>query len=152
MSAMYKPRRLRMMDKGAENITSRLGMVDFVDGVSTAPVTYLEAMVLGGIYHLEDADEPGYQISPASQMLRGSDFGPENSDVVAFGNCEHVNVDGSPVIQRYTAEELEGVADKEGLAGVREIARAWGQTGRSIKECIDAVLLAQGDNVASRIA
>jgi hypothetical protein len=48
-------------------------------------------------------------------------------------------------VQRYTREELEALADKGGLPAVREIARMWTRTGRSIQECIEAVLEAQGD-------
>ena len=144
MSAIYKPRRLRIVEPGFESVTDRIGLVDFVDGVSTQPVNYQEASIIGANFRTEDADESGYQISPAATMDRFQHTTIEDDVVRAFGAGEHVNLNGGAVMERFTLTELEAIADRNGLSGVRDIARAWGETGRSIKECIDAILTAQG--------
>jgi len=143
MTDTYSPRRLRIMQPGMEGYNGPFGLVDFTDGVSDFPVGWQEAARLGALVTIEDYAEPNFQVSPAAEMMRNLDRTAEDPLVKRLQAGEHVNAEGAAVIERHTAESLEEIADKQGLSGVREIARRWSRTGRSIKECIDAVLEAQ---------
>lgn len=47
-------------------------------------------------------------------------------------------------VQIYTREELEAVADSEGIAGLRLIGGVMGVKAKGIVEMIDGILKAQG--------
>lgn len=47
-----------------------------------------------------------------------------------------------PEVPKWTRQELEAIADKEGIAGLREISERHGIKGRAIVELIDAILAA----------
>ena len=144
----YKSRRLRLNEGGFRNYTGHIGLVEFVDGVSVSLVGWRETALVGSLMAVEDADIPGYQVGPAADALRSEDMSSD-TDAAYLETVDrglHVNAEGSPTDARYTREELEAIADKEGLAGVRELARRWGRTGRSVRDCLDAILDAQGAN------
>jgi len=143
MSETFRPRRLRLVQPDFAHYTGPIGGIEFIDGVSEHLVVWHEALRIGSSIHCEDADVPGFQINPSSELARTRDRDASDPIVDAVSRGEHVNPEGSPLVDRYTREELEEIADKKGLTGVREIARLWSRTGRSIQECITAVLEAQ---------
>lgn len=144
----YRPRRLRLMGDFA-NYTGPIGVVQFTDGISDGPVVWHEALRIGSAMMVEDADMPGYQISAAADMNRNLDRTIDDPIIGQLDRGEHVNAEGSPVVERYTREQLEAIADAKGLSGVRDLARRWGRTGRAISECIDAILEAQAQATAA---
>ena len=139
----YRPRRIRLMQPDFQHYSGPIGLVNFENGVSTEAVSWIEAGRIGAIMSIEDANEPGFQISPAAEMTRHLDRTSDDKMVKALHAGTHVNAEGAAVMERYTREELEDIADKQGLSGVRELARRWGRTGRSILECINETLDAQ---------
>ncbi len=52
-------------------------------------------------------------------------------------------VEAKPV-QRFTREELESIADCEGIAGLRQIGNQIGVKAKGIVEMIEGILKAQG--------
>ena len=141
----YKPRRLRIMDPGLDNYTGPIGPIDFVDGVSVDAIDWIEAGRLGANLHVEDADREGHQINEAAEILRSRELNADDDRVVKFNQSFQLDGETKIGIEHLSREELEAIADKDGLAGVRELARKWGGTGRSINECIEAVLRGQAN-------
>ncbi|HBQ8651158.1 TPA: hypothetical protein L9A73_005457, partial [Klebsiella pneumoniae] len=47
-------------------------------------------------------------------------------------------------VQRFTREELESIADCEGIAGLRQIGNTLGVKAKGIVEMIEGILKAQG--------
>lgn len=47
-------------------------------------------------------------------------------------------------MQRFTREELESIADCEGIAGLRQIGNSIGVKAKGIVEMIEGILKAQG--------
>jgi hypothetical protein len=138
-----KPRKLKIVEPGLERYTGPIGSYNFVDGLSEHPVGYMEAQRIGAAMRVEDADEEGFQVSPAANMYRVRDVPADDPEVLAFGKT--VEVDGKAVAinERFTREQLEGIADKKGLAGLREIATRWSASARSINDMIDRIIEAQ---------
>lgn len=138
----FKPRRLKIVEPGWEGYSDMFGLVLFKDGVSVEPVGWREASLIGGLVRIEDANEADFQINSGAEYNRVKDRTTDSPVVSAVDRGTHV-VDEAHA--RYTRKQLEELADEKGLAGVREVARLWGRTGRSINECIDAVLTAQNE-------
>ena len=137
---LFRPRRVRIVEPGLVGSTGFIGYTEFKDGVSVAPVTWREAQLLGSSFRIEDADEPGYLISPVAETERTRERPADDPVCKLVDEGKHM-VGETQV--RHTREQLEEIADKKGLSGVRDIARIWGRTGRSIVECVNAVLDAQ---------
>lgn len=146
----YKPRRLRIIDSNLATYTGPIGLTEFIDGVTTEPVDWIEAARIGATIHVEDADIPGYQVNEAAENRRCRDMPADAERVAAFDKAFQIEGDIKLGIDHYTRAELEEIADKQGLAGVRELARAAGGTGRSILECINVVLSMQAEQMQSR--
>lgn len=142
----YKPRRLRITEPGLDNYNGLFGMVEFVEGVSVHQVGWQEAARLGANVRVVDYDEPERQVGPVSDYERIKHTTADAPMVKAMDTGIFVDGEIKSATQRFTRAELEDIADKQGLAGVRAIANAVGRTGRSIAQCVDAVLEAQGDN------
>lgn len=143
MSSEFAPRRVRIVEKGWENFTGQYGTHDFKDGVSVDHLTWRDTLRLGSIIKMVDADDGKHGLGASDAYLRFRDINPSNPDVVKFQTGEALKVNPNTLRKDWTREELEAVADKDGLNGVRDIARHWGKTGRSIVECINAILEAQ---------
>lgn len=144
MSDTFRPRRMRLTEPSFAHYTGPIGSFEFVDGVSKDIIIWYEANRIGSCIQAEDADVPGWVINPAAEHDRTINRSADSPIVIAVSEGKHINAEGSPLIRRYSREELEELADKDGLIGVREVARVWGRTGRSIAECIDGVMDAQG--------
>ena len=142
----FKARRLKIIEKGLDNYTGLFGDVDFVDGVSSDLVGWQEAHRLGANVQIVDADNLDYQIGPVAEYERNLNT-PADAHVVKAvdGGVIQPNGEIKLAVQRFSPEELENLASEKGLHGIRELARAHGKTGRSIQDCIEVILEAQGD-------
>lgn len=139
------PQRLRIAERGWNNYTGHFGGVEFKDSLSVHPVDPVTATRLGSLIKLVkvDTDE---QAGQSADLQRQSDV---RAEIVA----ELPRVDGAKVTApaqveqedkpKYTREDLEKIADSEGIAGLRKIAEPMGVRGRGIVELIDEILEAQ---------
>lgn len=139
-----KPRRLRLVEPAFKDYTGPIGAHTFTNGVSDYPITWHEANRIGSAMRVEDADEPGYRISPAEQLVRMRHTPGDDPSVQAVGKSVVVDGEVRQVSDRYTRKELEEIADKRGLAGLRDIAGPWGVSARSIGDMIKRIIEAQG--------
>ena len=138
-----KPRRLRIVEPGLANYTGPIGGEEFVDGVSMHPVSWREANRIGAAMQVEDYDEPGYRVSPAEQMFRIRTTPADDSQVNAVGRAIMVDGEIKEAATLYTRKDLEEIADKRGLAGLREVAAQWNVSARAINDMITRILEAQ---------
>lgn len=151
---IHRPRRLRLIEAGWEGFSDFFGTVQFKDGVSVEPVAWVEQQRLGGMIRMVSAEdgENDAGVGPAEDLTRGRDrlHTPELVDA------------GKTIIQAngvitvagalMTRQELEAVADAKGLAGLRDVAKPWGVTDRSVIGLINAILRAQTEAAAQGAA
>lgn len=147
--------KIKIDKEGYEQFTGQMGTVSFVDGVSVADVSEVEAKRLGAALPIVWLDEKGEHAGVANvaadlvaayrlqakveEMVVGVD--KEREKPVATAPVE-------PVVRKhYTEAELAAVADKHGIAGLREIGAVWNVKGRSIPELIKDILNAQAAEV-----
>jgi len=149
--------KIKIVESGYEGFTGMFGVVEFVDAVSVNEVSSAEANLLASIIKVVDAEtglETGNLASEAltrdkpvvvTQYLTQADI-----DAGIEETNPSVAAVATPVIvgeKTYTQEELEGVADKEGIAGLREIGDALGVKNTSIAGLIEGILAAQGTTI-----
>lgn len=144
----FRPRRIRITEPGFQALSGYFGTIEFRDGVSIEPVHWLEQQRLGGLVRFVSAedDEAGLEIGPAAEMVRHRDMDADDERTKAT-DAAVTTVDGGVrlVGETYSRDDLEDIADKRGIAGLRDIAKAWGVKGRSINEMITEILAAQGN-------
>jgi len=129
---------------GFENYTGMLGIHEFVDGRSVLPVEGLHANRIAGAF--ESRWEDGTNASPAAQLIEAWAGRPATVmhmpvEVEDLTKCE---IQGT----KWTLEQLEEIADKQGIAGLREVAAEYRLKGKSIPGLINAILIACGGKPA----
>jgi hypothetical protein len=143
----FRPRRVRIVEAGWADYTGHLGPVEFKGGVSVDPVSHREQQTVGSIIRVESADEgeDDAQLGPAAELIRGRSINADDERVLAAGQSVSVGEHGEVrlAVERYTREELEAVADRRGITGLRDIASPYGVKGRGITELINEILQAQ---------
>lgn len=141
-----KAQRLKITERGWENFSDYLGGVKFENGVSVEAVAPAIANQLGSALRVEaiDSDE---QVGNAAVLLRAQNqkakvvkaLTDETPDTVAPEQAAK-----AAVAERFTREQLESIADAEGIAGLRGLAEKFGVKGRGIVELINEILRVQG--------
>ena len=129
--------KIKLIESGWIGFTGMLGVVEFVDGESVNDVSHAEASRLASIVQIETLD--GTNPSPAQQILDAwtGNMGNATSDTADTAPAAPVAAGKS-----WTTAELEELADKDGIKGLREIAEPLGLRGNSIVELIAKVVAA----------
>ena len=143
----FRPRRVRLAEPGWATYSGHVGTALFEAGVSVEPISFREQQIIGGIIRIESLDdgEEGTQIGPAAELVRSRQIDADHERVAAADTGVAAGSHGEMrlVAERYTREELEALADRRGITGLREIAAPYNIKGRSINELIGEILEAQ---------
>ena len=134
---------LKIVEPGYANFAGTFGTVEFKDGVSVYPVSAVETQRLQALLRIEAVgEEVEEKVAPMFVNL------PTSAELAGAGRV-HVPEpelgDSVPDGKVWTREELEGVADKRGIKGLREIAAGFGVAGKAIGDLIGAILAKQGE-------
>lgn len=144
--------KIRLIETGYESLTGMFGEVEFVDGVSVHDVSPVQARFLASIVRIENIDgtDPGENARFQSAFnLEAQSFQlPTLAELEAAGKPAEVGQAQEAQVQaqvaeQYTQESLEAIADKGGIAGLREVADPLGVKGTSIAKLIEGILAAQ---------
>lgn len=143
--------KLKMVQPGYEQYTGYFGQVYFENGVSVEEVSDKNAQQLAALISFVDA-ETGESVSmlhahaEARYAEAGITYLKSNADLEAEKNGGEV-VEAAPQASNefviYTREQLEDIADKKGIAGLREIADARNIKGTSVAKLIDQIIASQ---------
>ena len=138
--------KIKIVEGGWEGFSGNLGMVDFENGVSVRDVTQAEANVISASIRVVNVDDD------SSVGALGLDADAQNrpcvtrnlqtlEEILAQGENPNAEqpVQAAPSKQ-YTKEELEAIADKEGIAGLRKIGNDLDVRGTSIASLIEGIL------------
>lgn len=138
--------KIKIVEPGYEGFTGMFGVVEFVDAVSVHDVSSAEINLLSSILRIVDAEtdaETGKLAQEAFAMDKPAvvEYFPTLADLAA-GVTHGQAKSEAPVVQAktYTQKELEVIADKKGIAGLREIADPMGLKGTSIGKLIQSIL------------
>ena len=135
--------KLRLTEPGFATYTGQMGVVDFVDGLSVGDVLTIDGIRISAAIRAEWEDGTASNVGEmylncmdVPAHVGTQDFQP----VAAVDPVEKTVVaEAAPAVQ-HTKESLAAVADKQGIAGLREIADSLGIKGMSINGLIDSIL------------
>lgn len=141
-------------DRKFINYTGVMFGVPFKDGRTTAKMHINDAIRMGAVFACET--ESGEVINPllrqmvlrqTSDLSACEDFVVKPTQEKEFFAPEPdiapADEEKQPVLVVYTREELEAIADNDGIRGLRDVAELRGVKGRSIEELISELLAAQ---------
>jgi len=134
--------KLRLVEPGWEGYTGNFGGVEFVDGLSLDDLSNREAITLGNIVRceLEDGTNPS---ASQDNLDRKCVEMVVRADMAGVAGA----VEGKPNAK--SREELEAIANKGGIKGLREIGDPLGVKAASIADLITAIIDAQGAAVVA---
>jgi hypothetical protein len=161
---MAEPVSVIIKAAGWEGYTGPLGTYLFKDGKSTGTIPLRAALRIGS--SLECYDQDGRRLHPSTYPIHDSPssiaaqtitypVGDENATPAYVPETKTVEktaeIDTTPakelvggqVREIYTRAQLEAIADKRGIDGLRSIGESKGVKGRSVVELIDKILGAQ---------
>ena len=148
--------KIKIDEVGYEHFTSFLGVTEFVDGVSVNDVLPRQINLLAAIVRIVDA-ETGVQYGPGYEFDAVKDLKAVTEDVLLLteagqasaAKAEQARLEELKQAQAdeangmkkisYTQADLEDVADKHGIAGLREIAEPLGIKGTSVAKLIEEI-------------
>lgn len=138
--------KIRIDEIGYENYTGVLGLVEFVDGVSVNDVAEGEVNRMAAVLRVVSVDSEK-QLGALVDYAAASQVGFEREGEHSVGMdspAAFVGVDASipegSSKETYTQEELEALADKEGINGLRAIGDSLNVKDTSIKGLIGSIL------------
>lgn len=143
--------KIKIVQLGWETYTGSLGYVEFVDGVSTRAVSEREQDFLAAVVSVEAVD--GSQVGIQNRLIGGATqpaeivpaLSTQSDTAKVTETAALVPHKVEVVIPHYTSEQLESIAEAEGIAGLRAISTPRGIKGRSIVELIGEIMAEQGE-------
>lgn len=144
--------KVRIVEPALSNYTGMLYSISFKDGVSERELTTQEVSIIGASMRVESME--GDQVGAGMEHMKAHSMTLDNAltknakdvdDVTAASDAAKLDtVTADSQVISYTREQLEAIADKDGISGLREIADPVGIKGRSINELIGELLEYQG--------
>ncbi|AMB48268.1 hypothetical protein [Methylobacterium sp. AMS5] len=152
-------KRIKITQPGWEGFNGDFGMVEFADGVSVDLVSKRQLVVIAATIAVEEVDEdgnslgkPGLQdnmdgaaIVPApvlTPLARASDEDVKAEAKADAKKAKEPKLDPL-ALTFHSKEELEAIAEKKGIGGLREIGDVLKVKGRSINELVKEILKAE---------
>lgn len=145
--------KIKFANPDLASFTGMYGMLEFKDGVSVNDVSEHDVRLFGAITTIEvigDGFTPEKSYDEIKNISAGSVTLPTLAELQAqaaqlvtavMSPPEGATVSTPAVV--YTKEQLEAIADKDGIAGLRNIGDTLDVRGTSITKLIQAILDAQ---------
>lgn len=145
--------KIRLIQPGFERYNGQMGVHFFEEGLSVADVRDQDAVRMSAVMLCEWED--GSSANVAQSILDNANTAAPVYSTKGDGSDHDAAADrvaqraavvesavsaDKPRTSTFSAEQLEAIADKSGIKGLREIADPLGLKGTSIKELIDSIL------------
>lgn len=129
---------VKINEPGFDSFNGDIGGIEFENGVSIRDLSPLEVNRLSAAMRVETLE--GEQLGVAAAIAANRDTPLSNeAERTVTAESENANFMQAPE-GSYTRESLGEIADKKGIAGLREIAEPMGVKGVSIAALIDGIL------------
>lgn len=152
-------KKLKVVSPMWANYTGSLGRIAFVDGVSVEALSRQTRDRLSASMQFVEVDEDGEE-TPAGVAHRLVSESHMRADVVDALTLQSEDDKKKEAIQDvlsqtattdiFSKEDLEKIADKKGIKGLRDVAERWGVKHRSIPVLIQMILDSQERWVIAR--
>lgn len=142
-----KAARIQILEPSLQNYTGILCGAEFKEGTSVRELSVIEQQRLCAVMRAQTID--GDNVSAAGQLANSRNKSADEARkeeksaeiVEPMARCEAVDVANAPT---FTREELEAIADAEGISGLRLVGEGIGARGKTINTLIESILKAQG--------
>lgn len=144
--------KIQLLEGGYEKMNGYFGHVYFENGISVDDVSEADARLFASITPVRVVGEgkivgDNERYQGAMEVAAVSVNYPTLADIQR-GEVQQVSEKVAPVEQEqsakiYTQQELEAIADKKGIAGLREIGDPLGVKGTSVLKLIEAIMAKQ---------
>ncbi|EBX1374164.1 hypothetical protein DQ824_22745 [Salmonella enterica subsp. enterica serovar Newport] len=141
-----KPAKIRLLEPQFVGYTGILCGVQFENGISVIDLAFVDQQRICA--SMRASTEDGINVSPSAAYSRRNELvadqivEPVAPDIVPMQRGAN-EVTDKP-LPHFTREELESIADCEGIAGLRQIGNQIGVKAKGISEMIESILNAQG--------
>lgn len=149
--------RIKIDEVGYEAFDGFLGTVEFKGGISVNSLSEGDINRISSVIRVVDLENPEDEVGALAQLSKnGAYIFPVEIPVTNAGDEKAKEVtqnESKPVEEKtlevkeslplFTREQLEELADKEGISGLRAIADTFNLKGTSIVNLIDGILNAQ---------
>lgn len=150
---------VKIVEKGFEGYNGIIEGVQFTNGVSQEPLSQFSAERVGAFMKIVNADNPdeplglGYRMANARNQGQAPREPLQKVERTKTGKKkEPVKKADKVVSYEFTKADLEAVADKEGITGLRKVAEQYDVRGRSIAEIIDSLMALKANAEAKKDA
>lgn len=141
--------KIKIDEAGYENFSDFLGVTQFANGVSVDDVLPRQVNLLASVVRIVDA-ETGVQYGPGHDFEAVQNIEAVTEKVLHLGKAlvdakeipKVAKVEDKKEVNRYTQAQLEDIADKDGIAGLRAIAEPMGIKATSVAKLIDEIIKA----------
>lgn len=135
--------KVRLTQSGWENYTGLIRDVEFEDGVSTRALLAHEIDLFAALFEVRgiEGDETDIVVGHAARVANNSLVRADVAEPLARATEEELNPTPAPAF--HTEAELLDIADRQGIKGLREIAKPLDVRGRAIPELISEILAAE---------
>lgn len=138
-----KSAKVKLLESTFKGYTGLLCGVQFENGVSVQELPFVDQQRICASMRAETID--GRNVSAAGAYSERYDVTADTvKEYIAEPVTKMERGTVEPGVQIYMREELEAVADSEGIAGLRLIGGNMGVKAKGIVEMIDGILKAQG--------
>lgn len=155
--------RIRITQPGWEGYTGNFAGVDFDNGVSTFPVPRnIADRIMANVAAVSvDAEGNEFADGPAERIVHGATIRQVISDELERATAEEIAAEQEKLEKDakrpgaqdiHTREDLERIAEAEGISGLRLIGDKWDVRHRSIAGLIDEIIKAQEKFVTAKKA
>jgi hypothetical protein len=133
--------KLRLTQPGWESYSGQMGVIQFKDGMSEGDVLEIDAVRVSAVLLCEW--ENGATSSVTRRLVEEANTPAPDLETQRAADLAKVTA-AQPKKEkpRFTEAELEAIADKKGITGLREAAEPFGIKSNSIRGLIDAMLKA----------
>ncbi|HED1651909.1 TPA: hypothetical protein R4S58_003588 [Enterobacter hormaechei subsp. hoffmannii] len=140
-----KPAKIRLLEPQFVGYTGILCGVQFVEGVSVAELPFVDQQRICASMRASTVE--GTNVSPSAAYSRRNELVADQiveQTAPGIVSLKRGSEEVAKPMQRFTREELESIADCEGIAGLRQIGNSIGVKAKGIVEMIEGILKAQG--------
>ncbi|MTH61197.1 hypothetical protein [Paracoccus litorisediminis] len=158
--SVIQSKHLKLVQQGYENYTGPIGAYEFVEGVSIEAIPLIARDRLSVAFQMVEVEEDGSETpaGPAHRLHSLRDVTAEvavamsrqSEDEKSAENAQAM-IGGERVRVLRSRTNLEAVADKMGISGVRLAADPWNVRSKAIPVLIDMILGAQITYVEARV-
>lgn len=144
--------KLRLTQPGFATYSGQMGVIQFVDGVSSDDVQSIDAIRMAAVMLCEWADGSSPSIAqaildhahtPAPMLLPGEPAPSDTATTLEAPPSQSLPISQSLPVS-YTEAQLAAIADRDGIKGLRVIGDPLGIKANSIIDLITAILAQAG--------